>query len=324
MSVNLRKPDVGRFINADHIEFHKTSYPICDRYGTVINAPDLLYSYQNSIVQEDNVYKWIRRSEYTEKKAAADHSRDTVYTGILGIVHANLNHFDPSIHDNAVHVNNLLENYGDLTRAGYDAETAGIDSIVTRLNSQDYLPAVQNLGLVPWIAELANQNTLFKSYVDDTAQEQLKKPDISPRTARHETDEALRRITSRVTALIDLNGPEQYIAFVEEFNVLVNHYNTLVREHYGRIHAKIDITSANIAPIDIQQYTGKPVYVIPEISIVKKAKDGSETVVELVFSEDFSVSYKNNLEPGTATLVIKGIGKYVGELTTTFNIAHKS
>jgi hypothetical protein len=70
----------------------------------------------------------------------------------------------------------------------------------------------------------------------------------------------------------------------------------------------------------MQKYTGKPLYVIPQVSIRQTAKDGSETVVELVFSEDFTVSYKNNTITGTATVCIRGIGKYTGELQTTFNI----
>ncbi|MDR2816302.1 MAG: hypothetical protein LBB62_06330, partial [Proteiniphilum sp.] len=78
---------------------------------------------------------------------------------------------------------------------------------------------------------------------------------------------------------------------------------------------------ATIAPIAVQPYTGKPVYVIPRISIRQTAKAGTEKTVELRFSEDFTVAYKNNVAPGTATLVIMGIGKYAGELVTTFNIA---
>jgi hypothetical protein len=319
----LNNPDEGRYNNADHIEFHEQSYKTCDEYGTVINDPALLTDYHDKVVQEDNIYKWLRKSEYTEKKAEADHARDRILLGITGIVNANMKHFDPSIRDNANHVHNLLANYGDLTHAGYDAETAGIDSIITRLNSADYLLAVQNLGLTPWITELGNQNTLFKSYVDDTAQEQIQKPDITPKAARRQTDEALRAITSRVTSLVILNGPEAYAAFIEKFNVLVNHYNTLVHEHYGRLHAKTDITPAVIEPVAVQPYTGKPVYVIPSLSIVKKAKDGSETLVELVFSEDYTVSYKNNVSPGTATLIITGIGKYTGKIITTFNISHE-
>lgn len=316
MNIELKKANVSHYSSGDHIEYHKQSYGICSKFGTVIDAPELITGYSGKVTQEDNIYKWIRRSDYTEKKAEADHSRDGVFTGIVGIVRANLRHFDPEIRDSASHVFNLLDNYGDLTHAGYDAETAGIDSVVTRLNSETYAAAVRRLGLTEWVAELANQNTLFKSFVDDAAQEQIDKPDISPQTARRETDEALRKITKRVSALIDLNGGDYYAAFAEEFNVLTNHYNTLVHEHYGRLHAKTDIASANIAPIAVQPYTAKPVYVIPEVSISK-----AEKIVELVFSEDFSVAYKNNVEPGTATLIIKGIGKYSGEIVTTFNIS---
>jgi hypothetical protein len=295
-------------------------YPICSKYGTVINVPELLTAYQGKVTQEDTIYKWIRRSEFTEKKAEADSARDHVYTGLISIVRVCQKHFDPTMRDYAHHVYNLLDNYGDLTRVDYDSETAGIDSIVTRLNSSEYIVAVQALGLTPWVIELTEQNAQFKSYVEDAMQEQVDKPDISFRTARRETDGALRRITDRVTALININGPDAYAGFVEEFNVLTNHYNTLVHEHYGRLHARTDITEADIVPIETQPYTGKPVYVIPAVSLRKTAKDGTETVVELVFSQDFTVAYKNNTGPGTATLYIKGIDKYAGELTTTFHI----
>jgi hypothetical protein len=241
-------------------------------------------------------------------------------TGITTLVRTNLKHFDPAIRNNAARIHNLLENYGDLTNAGYDAETAGIDSVVTKLNSYEYLNAVKDLGLTILIVELAKRNSLFKKYVDDTTQEQVNKPEISFSQARRETNEALRSIINRVTSLIDFNGPDEYAGFVEEFNVTTKYYNNLVRERYGRIHAGIDIAQANIAPIEVQQYSGKPVYVIPIVSICKVNSDESKTVIELVFSEDFNVAYKNNVNPGTATLVIKGIGNYAGEITSTFNI----
>ncbi|MDR1984875.1 MAG: DUF6261 family protein [Prevotellaceae bacterium] len=320
MATKLNKPDVNRYNNADHIEFHELSCKICDKYRTAISAPALITAYYDSVAQEESIYKWVRKSEFTEKKAETDYNRDRIYTGIMSIVRSNLKHFDPAVRDNARHVYNLLENYGDLTHAGYDAETAGIDSVVARLNSNEYILAVQSLGLEPWINELASQNTLFKEYVNDTAQEHIDKPAVDQRMARRQTDDALRSITNRVTALIELNGAAEYSAFADEFNVLTNHYNTLVHEHYGRIHAKTDISPADIAPIEVQQYTGKPIYVIPAVSIRKTSKDGTETTVELTFSVDFTVAYKNNVSPGTATLIINGIGKYIGELTTTFNI----
>jgi hypothetical protein len=283
-------------------------------------SPELLIEYINKVKQEETVYILGRRSEFTKYKVETDRKRDATYTGLVGIVRVNLKNFDTEFRDNAIHVNNLLESYGDLTHMNYDAETAGLDSIIAHLRSPEYLPAATNLGIVSWIDELDSQNNLFKSYVEETTKEQIDKPDISPRIARRETDVALRQITNRITALITLNGPDAYAPFAEEFNVVVNHYNTLVHEHYGRIHAKIDITPATIIAIDVQAYTGKPIYVIPTVYVTTTNRDGSKTTVELVFSQDFNVAYKNNIKPGTATVIITGIDKYKGKLITTFNI----
>ncbi|MDR1223913.1 MAG: DUF6261 family protein [Tannerella sp.] len=323
MDTELRKADVGRYSNADHIEFHKTSDDIFDRYKTVINDPVLLTAYRTKVTQEDQIYKWMRRSEFTEKKAEADHERDKIFLAIVENLHSFEKHFDPSLRDNAKHVLNLIGNYRNLTHTDYDAETAGIDSILERLNSADYLPAVQNLQLAPWLTELTRLNTLFKSYAVDTEEEQVKKPDISPKAARNETDEAFRKITLRITSIIDLGLVDDivYKPLVKEFNVHVDHYNTLVHERYGRLHVKTDISQGEIEPIEVQQYTGEPVYVIPSVKVSKTEKDGTVTVIKLKFSEDFTVGYKNNTGPGTATLTISGIGKYTGEIVTTFNIA---
>jgi hypothetical protein len=116
-------------------------------------------------------------------------------------------------------------------------------------------------------------------------------------------------LKSRISCL---NGPESYLPFRDEFNALVKEYNTYVHEHYGRLHARTDIAPAIIGAIDAQPYTGRPVIVIPSVSLRKTAADGTQTPVEFVFSEDFTVSYRNNVEPGTATLLIEGIGHYRG------------
>jgi lactocepin len=119
---------------------------------------------------------------------------------------------------------------------------------------------------------------------------------------------------------MDIEGTGEYVPFVTEFNAHVEHYNNLVHEHRGRLHVKIDISSAEINPVAIQSYTGKPISVIPVVKISKEEKDGKVKIVELTFSKDFTVGYKNNIAIGTATLVITGIGKYSGEIVTTFNI----
>lgn len=67
----------------------------------------------------------------------------------------------------------------------------------------------------------------------------------------------------------------------------------------------------SIAPIEAQGYTGKAIK--PAVKITK----GSTT---LKSGKDYTVSYKNNVKIGTATVTIKGEGDFFGTATQTFKI----
>jgi hypothetical protein len=320
MELVLKKPEMFRYNNADHLAFHGSAQDISVKYANVINAPDLIAEHGAAVDQENVVFNWVHKNEYTGKKSAADHRRDSTLVGMTGVVRSNLRHFDQPTRDAAVHVYNMIENYGDVVHRDYNAETMIIDNIVEQLRSPDYYSAVQLLNLAPWVDRLEADNNGFKTYADDSVAVQLEKPSVNLKTARKVSDESLRAVTSRVTALANLNGQDQYTGFANEYNELVSHYNTIVNEHYGRLHAKIDIAPAIIAPIAEQPFTGKPVTVIPTVCIRRLTDGETAETAELFFSEDFTVSYRNNVSPGTALLTIKGIGKYKGEAVTTFNI----
>ena len=75
--------------------------------------------------------------------------------------------------------------------------------------------------------------------------------------------------------------------------------------------AKINISNLSISNIPNQKYTGKEIK--PEIVI----KDGNKTLIE---DTDYTLTYTNNIHVGQANVTIKGIGKYEGTITKTFNI----
>jgi hypothetical protein len=317
----IRTADLTRYLIGDHVEYHTVTYQICINFlsGTDINP--LLPPYQIAVEQETNGYKWMRKSELTKKKAEIDHERDAVFIGMREIVRASRRSFDPLVRDSALHVSNLLDNYGRVTNSGYDAETAAIDSILAHLESSDYQDAVIALNISPYMKKLTEWNDLFKTLAQETTMELLTKPDITFKDARRQSDEALKAITDRVAAKIIIDGMVRpFDDFVKEFNVTTDHYNTLVHEHFGRLHARTDITGAQIEIIKPEHYTGKPIYVIPSLTLTVAGNDGIKKDIDLVFSVDFTVAYQNNINPGTAKIIITGMGKYIGEIVTTFNI----
>ena len=77
--------------------------------------------------------------------------------------------------------------------------------------------------------------------------------------------------------------------------------------------SKKELTNSDITiHVDDVAYTGKPQ--TPKVIV----KDGETTLKE---GTDFSVSYANNINPGTATVTVTAMGSYYsGEITATFEI----
>lgn len=74
---------------------------------------------------------------------------------------------------------------------------------------------------------------------------------------------------------------------------------------------QLGIENASVSSIEDHTYTGNSV--TPTVSVSCQGK-------KLTQGMDYSVSYINNIDPGTATVVITGIGNYTGTKVTTFNI----
>lgn len=71
------------------------------------------------------------------------------------------------------------------------------------------------------------------------------------------------------------------------------------------------ISSAKVADVAVQDYTGSEVK--PELTVT----DGANILSE---GKDYTVTYKDNVESGTATAVIKGTGNYSGTKAVQFEI----
>lgn len=74
---------------------------------------------------------------------------------------------------------------------------------------------------------------------------------------------------------------------------------------------KVSISALSFSKIPAQVYTGKKLK--PKITV----KNGSKT---LTCGKDYTVTYQNNKNIGTATVVVKGIGGYTGSKKLSFKI----
>ena len=86
--------------------------------------------------------------------------------------------------------------------------------------------------------------------------------------------------------------------------------------YYGSIAVDFDIVQAHIADVAVssiktQTYTGNAIEPTPEVKL------GTTT---LKSGTDYTISYKNNINAGTATVTVTGKGNYTGAKSATFKI----
>lgn len=77
------------------------------------------------------------------------------------------------------------------------------------------------------------------------------------------------------------------------------------------LEKKKDLSNATVNSISNQKYTGKEIK--PALTVTYEG-------VALKEGTDYTLSYKNNIKPGTATVVISGTGKYTGTKSVSFVI----
>lgn len=112
---------------------------------------------------------------------------------------------------------------------------------------------------------------------------------------------------SHITADAKLPGTVQLTISLEGSMIQTQLELSVLAEKKPEEPQKISLENLTIPDIPDQKYTGSEVR--PEISI-----EG------LVQGTDYTLKYENNVEPGTATVIVEGIGNYTGEVRKSFQI----
>jgi hypothetical protein len=307
---------LSRFQLEYHYEFLVVFKDLLVTFKTtmeVVSAdyPDLLVQ----IEKELQLIDAMRKSDFTQLIADADDRIERNVTGMNSIIDAGLHHFSPGVVDAAKSLHNRFKSFGNITRKSYETQIADINILIEDLLSDRYADKVTLIGLSPWVTELTAAETAFEDLISRRNTEYTGKPVEIFQDVRRESDALYHRMTLRINAAAIMSTTPVYDDFIGELNARIEYFNT----HY-RHHARKNIGASDhcvIEEIPVQNYTGKAVTPIPRAYYREEGKP----TFELVFAHDFYVTYRNNVEVGTAELVIHGKGLYRGAIKTTFNIS---
>lgn len=118
-----------------------------------------------------------------------------------------------------------------------------------------------------------------------------------------------------------VDKPDYKVSFENNTNVgTANIVVTGIRGYTGTRRVPFTITSAdisgaNVAAIPSQTYTGSAI--TPTLTVQFNSKT-------LVQGTDYDVRFSNNVQPGTATVVISGKGNFTGSLSAQFTISNSN
>jgi hypothetical protein len=247
----------------------------------------------------------------TEQLEETDQRIDRDLTGINAVIFSFLHHFDPVKVAAAKAIEKRLNDFGDIRSKPYSEESTAVQLLVQVL-FVEFKDEILLLGLSDWVVDLDAAEKIFTALFDQRNTELADRIKGDIPELRHMMEELYHKMNDRVMADVVTNGDAKCGEFIKQVNEQITHYN-----EQNSPSARKSIAHVVVVPIPVQTYTQEPIIVIPEVHFVEEGKPTKK----LVFSVDFTVTYRDNINVGTAELIIHGKGGYKGQKVVVFNIA---
>jgi hypothetical protein len=246
----------------------------------------------------------------TEPIAGTDDIRDSDIKEIRRTAKTASKSSNPIIANAGKEVEAFITPYKAVENEPIASETSTLFHMQIQYDANTALQAAAaTLQLTDVFANLFTMNEQVSNLWKERALNEIEKGGPSPSSLRGNLEKSYHDFCDIVLQTVKYQpNPE-----IETLFSLINE----IRIKYSKF-LPVKLTDANtmVAPIGIQKYTGKPITPVPPVSI--KNEDGEFS--ELLFTVDFYITYKNNVEIGEAQIMIHGKGKYTGRYTSTFHI----
>lgn len=228
------KIDLQKLQNEEHFQFNTEFKDLVTLTGAAtIDIETLFENYLTLFAKEDEALQVIRKSTITGDLSVADEDRDALFSGFSTAIKSALLHYNQANRTAATHIKVMLDQFGNIARESYDAETADIYKLVQALQST-YLADITTLGLADWVIQLDAKNKVFDELMKSRYSEEASKTEYRMKQVRVAVDASYRGIAERLDALMLINGTSKYLSFVNELNTRVDKYKLIIAQRKGR------------------------------------------------------------------------------------------
>jgi hypothetical protein len=258
--------------------------------------------------KEDACIAWVRKSALKSLIKDANKHLDRSIVGMSAKVRSQMYSSTASVATAAGNIYIMLKSYGRVTTKPYLQEIGAVNAIIAHLEGDLATDAVA-VGIEEWIAEIKDAVEKLDNLIEQRGTKTLDKPEMTFPQVRKGIEKVWHQIVTLVNSGSALNVSPDFAALINALNPEIMYLNS----EFHR--AKHSITTAVIAEIAQQIYSGEPCTPVPEVSYTT-----TTGVIKLALGKDFNITYKNNIEPGNAQCTVHGKGAYKGKKTVTFII----
>ena len=220
---------LSRMKNEVHVQFNESVNSLLLETGIdTLNIEPLYALYRKALDNELDALDIIRKSELTAQIMEQDHLRDSIFRGFSDIIKGQRNHFDHDVRSNAEILWHVFTHYGNVSHKQIDAETAAINDLLRELQRTDCAEALKKLNLNDWAEKLKQENDMFHKLMMERYGEIKEKTTCRMRSARIETDNYYRSITSWMENSVTIGKMSRDSSFIIELNAIISHFKNIL------------------------------------------------------------------------------------------------
>ena len=209
--MEIDKVCLSRLNDGTHLFYHSGFYTrIKTNIETTERLADTLADYKKAIDREEKIQKVLMDDVNIVKLDGSKYKyQDSLYAGIKNSVKAQLAISNPDIHQAALDLFELFEEY-DIERTQLaDNETAWVAHLVYDLENK-YAVQIEKLAFGSFLFKLKQAYKLLRAYMAGPEEERTVKHVCLLKEARKVTDEAYQRVVKKIDA-VNIYRPDKGI-----------------------------------------------------------------------------------------------------------------
>ena len=234
-------PTASRLLhNNEHDQLHSDIEGVLVAETPVtLDIEDEFAAYQQARVAQRAAMQIELGSMITRTITQTDGFRDQMDCGFEMLVESHLYHFDPVVQEKARCVKRILDQYGNIRKLGYNAESSEMTNRNAELTT-NYAAEVAAMGNglgTLWLSKMSETNNGFINHFGDRADEVSARISGNVLDARKVVEEKFQKIATRINALVVINGEGIYGECIDKINYYINYHKATLAARQGRSDA---------------------------------------------------------------------------------------